>query len=161
MKLDQTYSVDTLPEVEPVPLGWYGATIVDAELKETKAGTGKYISLQLSIDGPTHSGRTVWANLNISNPSAKAEEIGLQQFGELLKAVGLERCGDTDQLVERSLEIKVAVVKSEQYGDKNEVKGYRAKEGASNQPAGEDPPAGGGNPPWKKAAPGDDEKLPF
>lgn len=163
MKLDQTYSVEDLPEggsYDPVPAGWYTVTIVDGQMKDTKAGTGKYLSLQLSIDGPTNQGRVVWANLNINNPSPKAEEIGRQQFGELLKAVGLAKCGDTDQLIEKSLEVKLSIQINEQYGDKNEVKGYRARAGAQQTEDEEEPAGGGKKPPWKKAAPGDEE-IPF
>jgi len=84
---------------EPLPAGWYLATITSAELMTTKAGTGQYIKVRYDILGPTHQGRVVFGNLNIRNPSAKAEEIGLQQLGELMGAVGLSRLTDTDQLV--------------------------------------------------------------
>jgi len=78
--LDEEYSVDTLPKstnsFEPLPEGWYNAQITGAEVKDTKAGDGKYIAVKYAITGPTHQGRVVFGNLNIKNASTKAEEIG-------------------------------------------------------------------------------------
>ena len=38
--------VEDLPQgnnFEPIPSGWYTATITETELKQTKTGTGQYI----------------------------------------------------------------------------------------------------------------------
>jgi Protein of unknown function (DUF669) len=128
--LTESFDVDSLPKSErnfdPLPDGWYTASITGAEIKKTKAGTGEYIAVRYDITGPTHQGRVIFANLNIKNPNPKAEEIGRQQLGELMRAIGLARVTDTDQLIGGSLGIKLAVVKSEQYGDSNDVKGFKA-----------------------------------
>tara|TARA_R110002126_G_scaffold54643_2_gene147858 strand:+ start:380 stop:586 length:207 start_codon:yes stop_codon:yes gene_type:complete len=47
--LDEEFTLDTLPKgntgnFEPLPEGWYNATITGAEVKPTKAGDGKYIA---------------------------------------------------------------------------------------------------------------------
>lgn len=141
---------------EPVPSGWYKVKIHSAELKTTKAGTGQYIAVRYDILGPTHQGRVVFGNLNIKNPNPKAEEIGRQQLGDLMRSIGLARVNDTDQLIGGTLKIKVDVRRSEEYGDSNEVKGYKALEGAmptasapaSAAPAA--PAAGGAKAPWMK-----------
>ena len=127
--LDQEYSVDTLPvgntgNFEPLPEGWYNAAITGAEIKATKAGDGKYIACKYTIIGPSHQGRVIFGNLNIKNASTKAEEIGRQQLGEIMRAIGLAKVSDTDQLIGGNLGIKL-VVKSGEYAG-NEVKGYRA-----------------------------------
>jgi len=133
--LNQEFNVNDLPEgrgeFEPIPAGWYSSTITAAEVKSTKDGTGEYIAVRMDITGPSFEGRVVFANLNIKNASAKAEEIGRQQLGEVMRAIGLSKVRDTDQLIGGNLEIKVAIQKSVEYGDKNEVKGYRASAGAS------------------------------
>ena len=129
--LGEEYSVESLPQsagYDLLPPGWYIATIASADLKNTKRGDGQYIALRWDVTGPTHQGRVVWGNLNIRNPNPKAEEIGRQQFGELLRAVGLSRVKDTDQLIGGSCQIKVSVQKDKtgEYEDRNEVRGYKA-----------------------------------
>ena len=133
--LGQTFNADDLPQgntYEPLPAGWYTATIADAELKTTKDGSGQYIKVRYDITGPTHQGRVVFGNLNIKNASAKAEEIGRQQLGELMRAIGLARVTDTDQLIGGSLQIKLDVrAATEQYPAQNEVRGFKAITGSA------------------------------
>lgn len=138
---------------EPVPAGWYNVKVHGAEVKNTKAGNGQYIAVRYDILGPTHQGRVVFGNINIKNPNPKAEEIGRQQLGDLMRAIGLARVTDTDQLIGGNLRIKVAVSQSEQYGDSNEVKGFKALDGAmpsvsSAAPASAAPAAA--KAPWQK-----------
>ena len=158
--LGQTYNVADLPkgqDPEPVPAGMYNANITQAELKQTNAG-GTMIKLRFDITGPTHQGRVVFGNINIRNANPKAEEIGMQQLGDLARAIGLQQVQDTDQLIGGHLQIKVAIRPAQgEYGPQNEVKGFKAVEGASATLASTfsppPPPAatgGASNPPWKR-----------
>jgi hypothetical protein len=126
--LDEEFTLDTLPvgtsNFEPLPAGWYTAAITGAEIKATKAGDGKYIAAKYTITGPTHQGRVVFGNLNIKNASTKAEEIGRQQLGEIMRAIGLAKVTDTDQLIGGNLQIKLEVKTGDYAG--NEIKGYKA-----------------------------------
>jgi hypothetical protein len=159
--LDEEFNVDSLPQgtsnFEPLPDGWYNATITGAEVKATKAGDGKYIACKYTITGPTHQGRVVFGNL-----STKAEEIGRQQLGEIMRAIGLAKVQDTDQLIGGNLGIKLTVKTGEYAG--NEIKGYRALGGAAPaavtpfKPAGAAPaksstPPKFGASPWAKKTP--------
>lgn len=141
-------------DFSPLPDGWYTATVAGAELKQTKAGTGSYISVRYDITGPTHQGRVVFGNLNISNPNPKAEEIGRQQLGDLMRAIGLDTVQDTDQLIGGQCQIKLTVRKSEEYGDSNEVRSWKAVEGSKMPSPGSAPAASqssaGSAPPWAK-----------
>ena len=120
---------------EPLPEGWYTARIDGAELKPTKAGTGEYISVAYTIEGPSHVGRKVWGNLNIRNPNPQAERIGREQLSKLAAAIGLRAMPeDTDQLIGFNCMIKVSIRRSEQYGDGNEVKDWKAVSGGSAAP---------------------------
>jgi hypothetical protein len=134
--LDEEFSVDTLPvgtsNFEPLPEGWYNATITGAEVKETKAGDGKYIACKYTVTGPSHQGRVIFGNLNIKNASTKAEEIGRQQLGEIMRAIGLGKVSDTDQLIGGNLGIKLSLKTGEYAG--NEVKAFRALNGAAPAP---------------------------
>ena len=131
--LNQTFSINSLPEGSgygTIPAGWYGVTISKAEVKPIKAGNGEYINMMFSITGPTHQGRTVWGRINIRNPNPKAEEIGLQQLGELLRATGISQLSDTNQLIGKELSIKV-IIKEDDHGERNEVKGFKALQGGT------------------------------
>jgi len=144
--LNETYNASDLPEsssFDPVPAGTYTAVITEAELKQTKAGTGQYIKTRYDIIGPTHQGRVIYSNLNIRNPNPKAEEIGRQQLGELMRAIGLSSVSDTDQLIGGNCQIKVSIKPADgQYDVSNEVKGWRAIGGSSAPvPAAADKPA--------------------
>lgn len=156
--LNTTFTASELPQsdnnFEPLPAGWYQAAIKGAEVKDTKAGTGQYIAVQYDILGPTHQGRVVFGNINIRNPNPKAEEIGHQQLGEIMRAIGLASLQDSDQLIGGNLSIKLSVRKSEEYGDSNDVKGFKAMEGGAPVNAGMSAPApqqtaqAGGAAPW-------------
>ena len=152
--LDQTFEADALPQstgFEPLPAGWYDTTIQGAELKTTKAGNGQYIAVKYAITGPTHQGRIVFGNLNIKNPNPKAEEIGRSQLGELMRAIGLSKVSDTDQLIGGSLAIKLAISKREGYDDGNEVKGFKSLGGSmptATAPVAQE--SGKAAPPWAK-----------
>ena len=158
--LSQSFDVSDLPkgatEFNPLPAGWYSATISGAEVKETKAGTGEYIAIKYSIIGPTHQGRVIFGNLNIKNANPKAEEIGRQQLGDIMRAIGLARVTETDQLIGGSLVIKLDVKDDDKYGERNEVKGFKAVVGSvSSLPSAPLPmpalsAAAKASPPWAK-----------
>ena len=154
-KLDQVYNVDDLPksdrptgEFTPLPDGWYRARITKAELKDTAKG-GSRIAPRFDIIGPTHAGRVVFGSINIRCASEEGERIGQQQLGELCRAIGVPRLEDTDQLVGKTLDIRLKIKPAEgQYAAGNDVKNFRAVDGAS-APA----PSTGGAPAKSSAAP--------
>ena len=135
MQLNEEFSIDTLSKgsnnFEALPPAIYEATITQAELKDTKAGTGQYIKIRYDIVGPTHQGRVVFGNFNIKNPNPKAEEIGRQQLGEMMTAIGIAKVNNTDQLIGARLKIKLVVRSSEEYGEQNDIKGWSSVSGAS------------------------------
>lgn len=162
MILDETYNTDDLPEsnYDPLPAGWYSATISEAEIKDTKQGNGKYISARFKIDGPTHEGRIVFLMLNIRNANPKAEEIGRRQLGDLLRALGIKTLSDTDQLLGKSCAIKLAIEdKQDGYEAKNTIKAYKSLDSEAPKkeaPAKSQPPASNAqkeNQGTRKAAP--------
>lgn len=140
--LDQAINLTDLPEdtggdFAPIPAGDYAVTVKDAELKATNDGTGQYIKLRLDVTGPTHVGRVIFANINIRNKSSAAEQIGRAQLGSLMKAAGLATLTDTDQLIGAGMIVKVAIREArtdattgKTYEASNEVKAYKAAEGA-------------------------------
>jgi hypothetical protein len=134
MRLDQPISASEYQSdksYDLVPPGWYSARITDATVKATKAGTGKYVAVRYDIIGPTHEGRVVYGNLNVSNPNPIAEKIGREQLSDLMRAIGLGTLADTDQLIGGTCQIKVAIEVGEgAYKDRNEVKAWKVADGA-------------------------------
>ena len=154
-RLDIGISAADLPEsrgdYEPLPEGWYSAEIGDAEIRVTKDGTGQYIRCRYNITGPTKAGRVVFGNLNIMNKSQKAEEIGRQQLGELMRSVGIGRLDDTDQLIGCPLQIKLSIRPAENgYAAQNEVRGFKASSGAAPATAAPAASSGKAAPPWAR-----------
>ena len=161
-QLGETINVNDLPVSEsanydPLPAGWYTAHISGAEIKATKAGDGSYIAVRYDITGPSHQGRVVFGNLNIRNASAKAEEIGRQQLGDIMRAIGLAKESDTDELIGGSLSIKLDIKEAQgDYKARNEVKGFKAIEGSPTSFKAAAPSAptasatGKAAPPWAK-----------
>jgi hypothetical protein len=157
--LDTSFDITDLPQSEtsfdPLPAGWYYVRITKADLTPTKDGQGQYIKVRYDVAGGDRAGRVVFGNLNIKNASQKAEEVGRQQLGELMRAVGLSRVTDTDQLVGAELQIKVAIRPAEgKYDAQNEVKGFKSVEGGA-LPMASKPPAFPAAPsaPTQQAAP--------
>lgn len=156
--LGQKFDLDDLPEgssgdFKLLPDGWYNAIIASAEVRTTKAGTGQYIAVRYDITGPTHEGRVVFGNLNISNPNEKAEEIGRKQLGQLMAAIGLRSVQDSDELVGGQCSIKLTTRRSEEYGDSNEVQSWKSATGSA-------PPAPSASKP-SPAASGGSKKAPW
>lgn len=134
-QLNESFSIDTLPEsqssFDPLPAGWYATTIKGAELRTTKNGSGQYIAVKYQVNGPTHVGRIVFGNLNIRNQNQKAEEIGRMELGNLMRAIGLVRVSDTDELIGRDVQIKLTIREQEGYDPSNDVKGYKPVGGSA------------------------------
>lgn len=78
-------AIPDTPEYAPLKGGLYEVTIARATFKPTKRGDG----MILSVGFTTENNSWLWANLNLVNPSAQAQEIGTRQFAELLRAVGI------------------------------------------------------------------------
>lgn len=156
MRFDEEFNIQALPasstgEFSPLPDGWYDASISTAEIRDTKNGTGKYLNVRYDIQGPTHAGRVVFGRLNIRNQNPKAEEIGRQQMGDLMRAIGLSKVTDTDQFVGHNVKIKLTVRKSEEYGDSNDIKAWKANGSApAAAPAPAPKAASKVTPPWAK-----------
>lgn len=154
--LGETFNVGDLPTsggYDPLPAGWYSATITKADLNPTKDGTGQRINIRYDITGPSHQGRVVFGGLNIRNKSPQAEEIGRQQLGDICRCIGLSSIQDTDQLIGNPIMVKLKLD-----GDRNEPVGWKSASGSNapavtaSAPAAAPAPAAsaGASPPWAK-----------
>ncbi len=162
--LGQTYDTSDLPEggggFDPVPPGWYNVSITQATLENTKNGSGQYINVRYDIIGPSFQGRVVFGKIHIKNANPKAEEYARADLGNLMRAIGLARVTDTDQLIGANLKIKLNIRPErvdedtgKTYDATNEVRGFKAMEGAVPNMGGTHkepsaPTSGKAAPPW-------------
>jgi hypothetical protein len=134
-QLEQSYETEALPKsnFEPIPAKRYSSVIHSASVENTKNG-GQMLKLRFDITGPDHQGRIVFGTITLKNANPKAVEIGKQQLGDLLRATGIPRLTDSDQLIGCPCDIQVGIEKSEEYGDRNKINGYRPPVGSSPMP---------------------------
>lgn len=155
-------------EVEPnvafdaLPADWYEAIIVESEMKPTKAQDGHYLELKLQVVGGKYNGRNVWDRLNLDNTNDLAVQIAKGTLSAICRAVNVTTPKDSTELHNLPLLVKVAQKPYE--GEmRNEIKGYKPKNGAAaatptasnptlSQAAPPAPKAGAGDAPWLKKA---------
>lgn len=110
-----------------LPEGWYTVRITKADLLDIRSGAGQYILVHFYILGPSHQGRVVFGRITVRHQNAQAEEIGRRQLGELIRACGLKRISDTDELLGHTLQVRVVVrPASGGYQASNAVRGFKA-----------------------------------
>ena len=116
---------DEVKGFEALPAGNYLATVYEAEVKDTKAGTGTYIKVQFKVVEGEHENRRFFTNYNITNPNDEAQRIGRGQLKNMMACAGVTdfKLEDVNTLVGLVSVVKLAV-KNDDYGEGNEVRGY-------------------------------------
>lgn len=140
---DKAEEATTTSEYAPLPEGEYCVSLVDCEIKKTKAGTGHYLNCRFDVTRNEHIGRVLWMAINVDNPSPVATGIGIGQLKELAYACGkeawyeqLKACqtwSDAEShlntlhntIVNIELISKVKVHKDDKYGVSNIIKGFK------------------------------------
>lgn len=112
---------------EVLPDGWYDAMIDESEMKPTKDGSGAYLQLRFSIMGGFANGQKVFQRLNLQNANQTAQDIAYKQLSAICHAIGVMQLQDSSQLHGQPMKIKLKIRKDQtgQYGDTNEINGYK------------------------------------
>lgn len=144
----------------PLPAGDYIGMIVNTEEKATSAGTGMFLSLTLEVCDGEHTGRKLFENLNLRNPSEDAVKIARSTLSAICRAVGVMTPHEAVELCNIPMKIKVGIEKRKDTGElQNRIKGYAklgeaSAAGALHQsalPTQAVPAVGGGQPaPWMR-----------
>lgn len=125
--------------MEAIPAGWYVAMMTASEMKPTSAGNGAYLETENTILEGEYKGRKLFDRLNLQNPNQTAMEIAYKQLSAICHAIGVIQVQDSSQLHNRPFQIKVSLkpagpgADGKHYEASNEVKGYKAVEGAVPQ----------------------------
>jgi hypothetical protein len=117
--------IDVQQDYRPFPKGNYKLQAVEAEEKETAKRNGTYIKVKFEVVSGEHTGRLLWENFNVSNPSEVAQRIGRQQLVAWATACNKPDATDTDVLIGKTFEASVDIEKGTGgYEDSNKIKGY-------------------------------------
>jgi hypothetical protein len=127
---DSTQVKELDNKFEPLPGGKYSAVIDNTEIKDTKAGNGRYIVITYKITSEPASGRLVFINYNVENPSQVAVDIGKSQLKQVCEAVGKPKFENLYELHGSPILLTLAIKRDEKYGDSNIVKRAESLAGA-------------------------------
>ena len=120
---------------DPIPNGTYRMHIVASGVKPTNNGKGKYLKLELQVLDGEYKGRKVWDQLNILNENEQAQAIAQGQLSAICHATGVMKLTNSSQLHHIPMLVRVVVSEQKGYDPKNDVKGYKAIDGAKPAPA--------------------------
>lgn len=124
MQFDPTKVDPNQPE--PVPVGDYLMQAIESKVAPTKKGTGTMLNLTFDIlEGP-YKGRRVYENINVTNDSPAAQQIGQKQLSALCHAAGLlTAVTNSEQLHYKPFLATIGIQAAEgQYAAKNVVQKY-------------------------------------
>jgi len=101
--------------------GVHIASVNNAEVKTTKAGTGEYINIKWELA----SGGSFYNMYTIKNPNQKAVDIGLGELKRMLTACGSKNMaiGGVDELLGLRCQLTLATI-TDDFGDKVKIKKY-------------------------------------
>jgi hypothetical protein len=119
-------SVEPSRSFEPLPEGKYEAVITESEMKDTRAGNGRYLALTLEVVGGDHAGRRLWDRLNLENPNDKAVDIAKATLSAICRALGILKPKDSTELHNKPLVVRVALRRDENGETRNDIKGYES-----------------------------------
>jgi len=109
-----------------LPPGKYTCLVENAELKDTRAGTGKFVKVTLKVleVGP-HENRKLFDNINVFNPSENCQSMGIAQLSALGRAAECFPLGDTNDIIDKVVTAVVNVKKRNDTGeDQNNIQTY-------------------------------------
>lgn len=120
--------VSPIGTYEPIA-GTFRAHVIQADVVNTKSGTGKMLKTTHEILEGEHQGRRIFTNFNIVNPNPKAQAIGRGELSALAQACGLPPGipADSSDLLGREHWIVVKIEPgSGDYGPKSEISQFKS-----------------------------------
>jgi hypothetical protein len=72
---------------EVLPAGQYNVKVTGAEIKDTKAGNGKYVQITFAVTNEEFAGVELTERYNVQNANPKATQIGLGKLSALSRSL--------------------------------------------------------------------------
>lgn len=147
-------NINTEDQSKLLPVGTYQMQIVQSEMRQTKAGDGEYLWLELEILGPKYAGRKFWERLNLFNKNEIAVNVAKKKLAKICASCGIYgTIADTQQLHFKPINVLVKHKENKKgelehetfYGDNN-VKPEKETAPAAAPAA----PAASAPKPWEK-----------
>lgn len=114
---------------EIIPPGWYPVVIIESEVKDNSAETGKLLELKLEVQNSSRS--TLIDRLNVVHESEVAQRIGRAKLAKIAESIGHKAAvKDSSILHGRPFDVKVSIENftSNTSGEtlqSNKITGYR------------------------------------
>lgn len=151
-----------------LPEGWYRFMISGSEYKATKSREGMCLHLTLACLEISHQGFEVRDFLTLEHPSQQATEINRATLKAIALAVNHpnpDQIGDSDELHQVPMMVRLYVESHEKYGDQNRVGAYMSvkahREKFGNGQAAAPAPTQASRPPSDEPPAHSDEDVPF
>jgi Protein of unknown function (DUF669) len=130
-------------DLEPIPIGWYQAQIVESEVRDASNGNGNYLLAVFEILGGEYRGRKIFQNVTLQNTSQQACEIGIRLLTDIYTAVGHSGpTRDIRVLLFKPVMARVGIKRDEGgiYPDRNAISqvkppDYQPKRGSGSGPS--------------------------
>lgn len=131
-------AIETQPRsFEPVPQGRYNVRIVSADEYSSDTGKGGF-NLRLEITDEKYEGRLLFDRFILVGNTEKGIEFVKRRLSELLNAVDIQTLHNTDELVDRYLEVYVTLKQDEGYKPQNRIAAFypigKVSNASNNQP---------------------------
>ena len=127
-----TIEIDDRPSFGLLPKDNYTVVIVEADYRETKKRNGHMLAITLEVTKGEHTGRRLWENLNLDNPSQQAVKMAQQDLAQILMATGLGRMQDTSELLYKEIVVAVRIKPATaDRSEENVIDAYLAPAGAA------------------------------
>ena len=132
---------EAITSFEPLPPGWYPATVKTTEKATSKNGH-EYLLVEFEITGADYAGRRVWENLNLWHPTESTQKRGQRIYSDLVRACGRSNCKHTEALHGLHLDVLLKIEKgTDGYADKNKTSAFRTAPAATLAPSLNEPMA--------------------
>ena len=113
---------NSAPEFTLLPKGYYKVVALKEELKETKDGNGKYISIEFEV---LDNKRKLWESYNIVNSNAVTVKIATEQLESFAWAVKITTLKTSEELLYKEFNAYIDIDAGKNgYASKNKIKGY-------------------------------------
>lgn len=116
------FNPNEVEDFNGIPAGFHNVRIVESDIKPTKAGTGKILTLTMQVEDGENKGRRHWERLNIINPNATAQNIAHRRLKDIMSACKVDgTLTDSSTLHNIPFSAKF-LVEEDDYGKKSVLK---------------------------------------
>jgi uncharacterized protein DUF669 len=126
--LDEAFNTQTeegTPDFQPLPVGNYAATIVDAKVGPLKSGKGQAVQLTWEVEGDSkYAGRLIFDRVIVAHESAEAMKFGRRKLKDIADACGVkDSITDLTVLLNKPCSVYVKIEQDDagEYPPKNRI----------------------------------------